>query len=99
MSDGRATSNHAAMFPPHECGLYLNHNEHRDYYQSVEDWLGGLEHLQDDDVWGTPEAKQRAIDTDEVWRLQWYPNTPVGFNVVCAPTLDEVLELARTYAP
>jgi hypothetical protein len=82
--------------PDHKCGLYLTHNAHRDVYRSVAEELQVIDHLNDDDVWSGPEAKQRSIDTDEMWQLQWYPNTPVGFNVVCAPTLEEVLALAAT---
>lgn len=25
-------------FPPHKCGLYLTHNEHRDHYKTVAEW-------------------------------------------------------------
>ena len=81
--------------PPHEAGLYLTHNANRGCYRTVAEELQVIDHLNDDDVWGSTEAKQRAIDTNEMWQLQWYPNTPVGFNVVCAPTLEEVLALAR----
>jgi hypothetical protein len=80
------------QFPAHKCGMYLTHNEHRDLYQSAEDFIAdrGIEFA--DDV-----ARQRAIDTGEIWTLQWYPDTPVGFYVVAAPTLAEVLALASPH--
>lgn len=31
-------------------------------------------------------------------RIQWYPNTPVGFNLVEAATLDEAIDDARSSA-
>lgn len=80
-------------FPAHKCGLYLTHNQHRDVYEKVADKIN------DDDgpsiIWKDDEAKARAIDTDELWELQWYPETPISFYVVAAPTLEECLALAQ----
>lgn len=92
-----AIPSRAAMFPAHRCGLFLTHNEHRDYYEPAADWIAQKETLMDgaEGLWKDAAARQRAIDTDEVWVLQWYPERPVGFCIVMAPTLDEVLELAK----
>lgn len=79
-------------FPEHKCGLFLTHNEHRDYYEQLEQWI--IDQRLDDDF-ASPEAMARAIETDECWVLQWYPNTPVGFCRVAAPTLEEVLQMAK----
>lgn len=78
------------MLPAHACGLYLEHNAHRDIYKSA------AEAVAEDEIsdWASEEAKQRAIATDEIWTLQWYPRTPIGFCKVAAPTLGELLELA-----
>lgn len=82
--------------PPHKCSLTLEHNDHRNYYQSLADYLKDVEARGGTEPdWESPEARQRAIDTDEYWTLQWYPNTPVGFNHVAAPTLEECLALAN----
>lgn len=78
--------------PEHKCGLYLTHNEHRNYYEKLDQFI--VDHGLVDDF-ESPEALQRALDTDECWVLQWYPNTPVGFCRVAAPTLEEVLHLAK----
>lgn len=75
-------------FPAHKCGLYLTHNEHRDNYEDIEKWIIDEEARFE---WESPAHRQRAIDTDECWVLQWYPNTPVGFLCVAAPTLEELL--------
>lgn len=82
----------ALQFPRHACGLFLTHNEHLDYYETVEQWLlGGMEeHWSFKDA----DARARAVASNECWTLQWYPNTPIGFYAVAAPTLEEVLELA-----
>jgi len=81
-------------FPPHKCGLYLEHNTHRDVYEKLAD------HIAEDKLltWESEEAKQRAIETDEFWELQWYPATPISFYCVAAPTLDECLALALKVA-
>lgn len=79
------------QLPKHRCGLHLCHNEHKNYYQSVEEFVLGS--LFD---WKDEEAKQRAIATDEIWTLQWYPNTPVCCYCVAAPTLEELLEFANS---
>lgn len=76
--------------PAHKCGLALEHNEHRNYYLSAADWI--REH--DLYEFASDEAKQRAIATDEIWTLHWYPETPISFNAIAAPTLDELLEFA-----
>jgi hypothetical protein len=76
--------------PEHKCGLYLQHNQYRDYYQSPAEWI------EDHDVydWKDEASKQAAIDSSSIWTLQWYPETPIGFYAIAAPTLEEVLEFA-----
>jgi hypothetical protein len=78
--------------PEHKCGLYLQHNQHRDYYQSPAEWIA------DNDLydWEDEASKQAAIDSDSIWTLQWYPETPIGFYAVAAPTLEDLLELANS---
>lgn len=76
--------------PKHECGLYLEHNPHKDVYETLEAFYLG-------DRWPSfvsEEAKQRSIDTNEIWTLRWYPLTPVGFYLVAAPSLEECLQFA-----
>lgn len=80
------------IFPQHECGLYLTHNQHRDYHQTLSEYIQDHE-LEED--FENAKTMARAIETDELWELQWYPHTPVGFIRVVAPTLEEVLELGR----
>jgi hypothetical protein len=77
-------------FPPHECGLFLTHNEHRNNYETIEEWASDRFRS-----WVSPEERAKAIETNEAWELQWYPNTPVGFLVVTGATLESVLKAAR----
>lgn len=78
--------------PAHKCGLYLTHNEHLDYYEKLADFIATRQGLADD--FESPAQLERAVATDECWVLQWYPDTPVGFNRVAAPTLEDALRLA-----
>ena len=78
--------------PKHKCGLYLTHNEHRDLYESAEEWIENR-NFEDDFV--SPEEMQKAIQEDSVWRLQWYPETPVGFCSVAAASLEAIEQAIR----
>lgn len=78
--------------PGHKCGLFLQHNEHRSYYEAAAEWIGQNDHY----AWKDEASKQAAIASDSVWTLQWYPDTPIGFYAVAAPTLEELLELANS---
>lgn len=81
----------AMKFPQHECELTLTHNTHKSYYEDIADYVES-EHVRD--TFKDAEARNRSVATNEIWELQWYPHTPIGFNKVSAPTLDEVLALA-----
>lgn len=78
--------------PAHKCGLSLTHNEHLNYYMTAAGWIA--EH--DGDEWQSDEAKARAIATGQIWVLQWYPDTPVGFCRVAAPTFEELIAFANS---
>lgn len=77
-------------WPASRGGMYVSHNEHKDYHQSVAEWAeddpGGSRFQ-----WENDEAKQRAIETGEAWTMQWYPETPIGFYAVAAPTFEELI--------
>lgn len=85
------------ILPRHKCGLYLTHNQHKDYYQSASDYIAERETLGGEPAWADDEAKARALATDEIWELQWYPRTPISSYSIAAPTLNELLALAREY--
>ena len=88
----------AMKLPEHKCGLTLEHNDCRNVYMTVrkmiEEWQDTT--MEDLYQWESDEHKQRAIDTNEIWTLQWYPDNPVGFFAIAAPTLDELLAYAET---
>lgn len=85
------------QFPKHEAGLHLEHNPHKAYYmtvaQSIEEKNFGFG-ITD---WVSEEQKQKAIETNDCWTLQWYPKTPVGFCLLTAADLDVLLAAAIKY--
>ena len=74
--------------PVHKCGLYLVHNRHKDVYEDITIAVSEIE----DDTWVSLKEKQKALDTGELWTLQWYPDTPVGFCMIAAASLEKLLE-------
>jgi hypothetical protein len=81
-------------FPEHKASLYLSHNEHLGNYDTVKEQIWDEDYYADDD-WVTPEEKQKAIDTNELWTLHWYPDTPVGFCLYHASTLEALMSVFK----
>ncbi len=77
--------------PAHKCGLYLEHNANRDAYETVEQYL----HDSDRFSFRDDDSRATCIASNEIWTLQWYPDTPIGSYSVAAPTLDELLAFAN----
>ena len=70
--------------PEHKCGLYLSHNAHRDVYATIQDYY-------EPDDFVSSEDRQKCIDADECWGLQWYPDTPIGSHRVLGSSLELVM--------
>lgn len=81
--------------PYHKCALYLSHNEHLGDYYTAAEWIADWEGRECPPNWRDESQKARAIETNEVWTLHWYPDTPIGSWHICAPTLPELLEYAK----
>lgn len=79
--------------PSHKAGLYLTHNQHKDYYETVEEHVNEYMNMSKDDFVSL-EDYQKCVDTDELWELQWYPETPIGFHKVNGSSLEIVLQKA-----
>ena len=69
--------------PEHKCGLHLSHNEHRDVYETVEQFY-------ESDDFISEEEWHKAVAENSVWVLHWYPNTPIGFTRIAASTLEAI---------
>jgi hypothetical protein len=78
-------------FPKH-LNLSITHNPHKNYYQTV------LQYLEDDDISKKSITKEDlciCIETDELWELQWYPSSPISFFKILSYSLQRCLELAQ----
>ena len=69
-------------------GVYLQINDHKQSYQSVEE---ELEHYCDEDDY-TEETKFRMILTQTMYENQFYLTAPVSSYTVHGATLEEALE-------
>lgn len=78
-------------FPKH-IHLSIDHNEHHAYYETIEEFVAHSNLLE---LFENREDYARSILNDEIWTIQWYPNTPVGFNLVAASSLEKALEMCN----
>ena len=79
-------------FPVHRASLTLTHNDHLSVYKTVKQAIDDEDHGYED--WVSPEQKQKAIETNDCWFLQWYPYTPTGFEILAAADLEVLLTAA-----
>lgn len=79
-------------WPRHEGELSLTHNAHKSNYATVAAAVVAGDHGYTDDCWISNGQRAEAIETNECWTLQWYPDTPVGFCIRSAADLDALLE-------
>lgn len=80
-----------SKLPKHKCALSITHNEHKSYYESIQDYVE-----EERFRWVSEGEKRKAIATNEIWEIQWYPDTPIGFICVAAASLDVLLEAVAT---
>lgn len=80
-------------FPAHAASLHLTHNQHKAYYETVEQWDKGSEDACRD--WVSEEQRGKAIAANDVWELQWYPHTPIGSYCLLACDLGELMMVAN----
>lgn len=79
------------LLPRHKVALYLTHNDHKSVYETAAQWVEKRETLGGPPEFTSPEERAKAIETDELWELQWYPDTPVGSHHVCASSLGAIM--------
>lgn len=79
------------LFPKH-IELHLQHNPHVASYHTVQKELErNPGYYGDDDSWVSESQKLKAFETQSFWLMHWYPTTPVGFNIMMACDLEELL--------
>ncbi|RWE37426.1 hypothetical protein [Mesorhizobium sp.] len=67
--------------------LSIRFNDHAANYEDAEDYYALIGSEDDISDWISTEERQKAIDTNSVWEIQWYPQTPVGFCRIKASSL------------
>jgi hypothetical protein len=77
-------------WPKHDASLHLTHNDHKSVYETVQEYRETRE--VEDHEWASAEQRDKAYATGELWELQWYPDTPVGFYVLYAADFDALMD-------
>lgn len=73
---------------PNSLNLGRN-SDHSSNYMQASEWI------EQNPEWfdGTPEVDMaKMAETNTIWQLQIYPNTPVGFYVYCRSSLDDLID-------
>ena len=70
--------------------LSIEHNPHKSSYETVQQYLDNYDHLK---ALIIEEDLKICIESNELWQIQWYPFTPISFNVVISYSLERCLEL------
>ncbi len=79
-----------------KCGVHLTVNQHRDYYQTVDDFLHERNSFGDgEDI--PPDVWAECVRTDTIIDLQVYPHTPIGSYNVYHYDLDTALDIILQY--
>ena len=79
--------------------MSLDHNLHKTFYESVHEYLDARTKEADSSVdEEIPEQDLREmVETDTIWEPRWYATSPVGFNVVYAPSLERAIDRANEH--
>lgn len=72
---------------PKHLAICIEHNPHKCYYETVE------QHFADrPQKWVSEEDRQLCVANDDVWTVQYYPDTPIGFYCAAGSSLEIVLD-------
>ena len=72
-----------------KCGVFISVNEHRDYYQSVEEFLND-HRLEPEDI--EEDIKKKMTELNTMVEIHFYPDTPIGFYEVYHFDINEALK-------
>jgi len=77
-----------------KCTVYLTVNEHRSYYEKVEQFIADRCNKREIDEIGK-DVLNEMINTDTIVELQFYPDTPIGFYRLLHHDLEAILSQAN----
>jgi hypothetical protein len=92
MADDEVISAFLKLLPTRKVSLTITHNDHLCCYETVAESMGRKDWKAEGFL--SPEDRQAAIDTNELWEIQWYPETPVGFCTARGSTLVMAIKAA-----
>lgn len=76
--------------PKYDISLSINHNPHKDSTLTILELIDFL-NLEDDD-WTSVSEKEKAISSNSLWEIQWYPDTPIGFYRSFSSSLESLFD-------
>lgn len=77
--------------------LRLSFNDHTaNYVDAAKEYADGE---MPDDEWVSESERDKALGLNQVWTLQWYPDTPVGFHIMRASSLAALLGWVIEHGP
>lgn len=75
--------------------IHLTRDDHASNYCSAKEWI---EEFVPDEFKDTPAETLRAMkESNTIWTLQIYPDTPVGFYIWHGATMEAVIAAARAH--
>ena len=74
--------------PEYKISLTIVHNEYKNWYYTIEQ---GIQEI-DENNWVSLEERDKALQTENIWNIQWYPDTPIGSYVYYASSLEVLLD-------
>ncbi len=77
-------------FPYHQASLHITHNNHKAYYDSIEEYLNELNHEDGGRI--AQNIIDECIEKDSIWELQVYKHTPIGFYNIYSPTFQGLFD-------
>lgn len=81
------------FIPRHEASFQLTHNSHKDVYETAAQRIDdGDDYYSNPGNWVSLEQRQLAIDTNSIWTVHWYPDTPIGFHFMHAAELPALTD-------
>jgi hypothetical protein len=65
--------------------VHVDFNPHKDFYESAENYFGNF----------MDQSQLEGVDlSKDIWTVQFYPHTPIGFYQLIGNDLEELLDLA-----
>ena len=77
--------------PHHACSLVIEHNPHKGTCETVESWV---QFRDSKDAFENVAEYNHCVYTDELWEVQWYPETPNGCYLAAASSFGGAIERA-----